>query len=362
MKRLARLFLGAVVSTGFISCSTDPQVSSKTGDGISAGGGSTSGGGGTLKLPSGSGDGSGASGGASSTGGAGSTDPEKTCGLETFMLERLPPELLLVLDRSSSMRREAKDSVGTLWSDTVGALDQVVRTTEASVQWGLKMFPYPSGCDVSQGVEVPIGAVNHRNVLNSVMMANYNMTSETGTPTRAAMLKAIDYLGTVRTKNPKYIVLATDGEPNCDGGITGAVQAVREAASAGFKTFVVGIAIERRAHDVLNQMALAGGEPRSDLMFRYYPVANKADLIDVLNQITVRVSNCVFPLSKAPPAPESVKVTVDGQRVPQDKNNGWSYGPKNMSIQLNGSWCEQVKAGKGQNVSIVFGCKGMIIP
>ena len=59
----------------------------------------------------------------------------------------------------------------------------------------------------------------------------------TGTPTKFVMQKAVAQLKATPSNNPRYILLATDGEPNCMDGMTnslvdpdGAVEAIRMAA------------------------------------------------------------------------------------------------------------------------------------
>lgn len=292
---------------------------------------------------------------------------DKTCGFQNYMLERLPPEILIVLDRSSSMNRMATGAPGNLWMNTTSALDEVVRTTQDKVQWGLKMYPVPGGCNVADNVEVAIAPTNHMPVVMSMMGMGYNMTGDGGTPTADAIRRGVAYLRTVTTKNPKYIVLATDGEPNCPGnmGRQQSIAAITEAVGAGYKVFVIGIAVGNAGSTgsvILNEMAAAGGEPRMDPMFKYYPVGNKADLVTALEKITVAVSNCVFPLDKKPPAPNDVAVDVAGTRIKQDPMNGWSYGANMMSIQLNGDACEKVKMGNANQVKITFGCPGFVIP
>jgi hypothetical protein len=303
--------------------------------------------------------------------GSGMTNPnptagtdQKNCGLETFMLERLPPDLLLVLDRSSSMNRKAMGSNNNLWMDAVAALDVTIMTTQDKVNWGLKMFPVPNGCNVPTGVEVPIGGMAHSSMLMSMNSMGYNMTGDGGTPTGDAIKAGVAYLKTVMTKNPKYIVLTTDGEPTCprSGAEPYALDAIRAAVADGYKVFVVGVAIGSTGHNVLNMMATLGGAPRMDPMYKYYPVANKDDLVKTLDQITTVASNCIFPLGKRPPNPDDVAVKISGVKVDRSDQNGWSYGPNMMSIQLNGMACETVKMGNANNVQIIFGCPGVYIP
>jgi hypothetical protein len=298
-----------------------------------------------------------------------------TCGLEDFKLDKVPPEILLVLDRSSSMNEPSVGGAAgaTLWTDALAAVQDVLNTTQMAVHWGLSMFPMPNSCLVGATPEVAVAPNNASAVYGKAMTTGSNMSSQgTGTPTDTAMTAATAYL-TGRNgvnKNPRYIVLATDGEPTCVGGarananaaVAPTLAAIQAAVAAGFKTYVIGIAIDPTGIATLNQMAEAGGVPRMDPTTKFYPAANKSELSAALNVITGQVSNCVFPLSKPPPAPDSVKVTVDGQRVDKSTTDGWSYtSPQNTAIQLNGTWCEKVKTSAAQ-VGIVFGCPDIPIP
>ena len=109
-------------------------------------------------------------------------------------------------------------------------------------------------------------------------------------------------------------------------------------------------------------MASRGRRPsqRSDVQF--FPVANRTDLTRALGEIAGQITSCSSALSKPPPAPDSVKVTVDGDRVPESASDGWSYtSAQHTAIQLNGTWCERLKMKAGQ-VDIVLGCPGIVVP
>jgi hypothetical protein len=143
----------------------------------------------------------------------------------------------------------------------------------------------------------------------------------------------------------------------------GAIASVGAAATAGFPTFVVGIATSGTdANDTLNQMAVSGGRPRNDAT-KYYPVASRDELVTALQMITGQIASCTFPLDSQPPVPDNVAVEIDGQRVARDPGqmNGWNYGPGNSSVILYGTPCDNLKAGRAQNVQILFGCPGMLI-
>lgn len=293
-------------------------------------------------------------------GAAGAVAGGMHCGLQRFELERLPPELLLVFDRSSSMNAMVPGTSNTRYTETSAALGDVLLETQARVLWGLKLFPSGASCSVREGVEVPLAAQNHAAVMQAIV-AN-RPGGITGTPTALAVQQAADYLRRRTTRNPKYIVLATDGEPECGARADDlAVQAIGQAKAAGFPTFVVGIATQgTSANAVLDAMAVVGGQPRTGGT-RYYPVANKSDLIGSLGQITTQVSSCVFPLDQQPPSPDDVAVKVDGVRVERDPASGWSYGAAMRTIELHGAACERLKGGQVRDVSITFGCPGVVI-
>jgi hypothetical protein len=287
---------------------------------------------------------------------------DKTCGLKKFGLQRQPAEMMLVLDRSGSMRYSSTggfspNATDTKWAWVTTAVNRVLNTTQDSLMWGLKLYPSGDGCSVGPGAEVPLALNNHAR-----MMAVINGSFPGGqTPTRVAIEEAVKALKARPTTNPKYIVLATDGQPNCGDG---AVEAVAAARTAGFPTFVLGIAIGSDARETLNDMAEKGGRPRMGEP-RFYAVTNNAELTRVLDTIVGQVSSCNFALGEVPPSPDDVAVDADGRRVTRDltRTNGWDYANANKrTVTLFGPWCERLKTGAIKNVQITYGCPGVVIP
>jgi hypothetical protein len=299
---------------------------------------------------------------AAAGGGPGTATPENNCGLQRFTLERVPPEILLVLDRSTSMNASVPGTQNSRWTETTAALSDVLAKTNDRVMWGLKMFPSGMNCGVTDALEVSIAAGSAATV-NDAIGAN-RPGGVSGTPTPMALQRATAYLSGRKTHNPKFIVLATDGEPDCGGQAdAAALEAVTAARTAGFPVFVVGIATAgTTAHGLLTAMAAFGGQPRPGDV-KYYPVAVRDDLVGALGQITTQVASCVFPLDKQPPSPDDVAVKVDGVKVDRDRAQarGWSYGPNMKSIELYGPVCEQLKGGQIKDVNIIFGCPGVVI-
>jgi len=291
-------------------------------------------------------------------------------------LNKLPPDILIVLDKSGSMNDSADGTcTGTCganskWSQTTAALTQVITQTDATVNWGLKFFASPNGgmCGVNQGADVAIRPNNATAVNNAIG----GQTPGNSTPTRSAIDAGSAYLKTVTEPNPKFLLLATDGLPNCMPGcsgqngcsasdMTGAVNAVMTASMAGFPTFVVGIATTSDATSdaTLTAMANAGGHPRMGTP-TYYPVMNQQDLVDALNAIVVIAGTCIFTIP-TPPSTDTdanhIGVKINGTEIKQDTTHtdGWDYSGANQ-VQIYGPNCTAIMNNAVQSVQIVFKC------
>jgi hypothetical protein len=365
------------------SCAQVDQGVGPRGDAGSGGGrssGTASGGTGAI-TPGSGGDMRGTTG----NGGAGG---ETSCGMESFALTRQAPDVMLVLDRSASMKKNSEDKTSTgpsdprKWDQVVPALTSVIPSAGANISWGLKVFPEDgSECaaqTVTTNVDVPIMKMNAAAVVSAI---NATMPEGNGTPTGAAIEVAANYLTKMVTDDkPKYLLLATDGQPSCagsagslskttDGARTAAVAAVTAAAAAGIHTFVVGVATSKdNDAETLNMLATAGLEPRVDAnpsATKFYLTTNQAELVAAMQAISSKVdASCVFPLSKAPPVPENIAVKVMGVKSPYDASNGngWNYtSADHHAVEVFGSWCEMVKKDANK-VEIIFGCPNVPIP
>ena len=385
MKKCTRGLVFVLVA--FSACAKVDQAA-VVGSTGGAGGGTTAGSGGTIGaggsgVPGTGGEMRGTMG---STGGGGG---EASCGMENFDLVRKPPEILLVLDRSKSMKDDLADKATTVvadwkWSKLIPALTQVI-SESPDILWGLKVFPESpdtgKAClqtSVTPKIDLQVAEMSSTTVANYIMT---NVTAEgDGTPTGPAVIVATDYFRKLTTTNRKYILLATDGQPSCGGQLgslvedtatarTDAVAAVTAAASAGFHTFVVGVATTKDTDKMtLNQLATAGLEGRSDpnpLADRFYLASTQAELTTAFKVITGVASSCLFPLSKPPPVPENIAVKVAGVKAPADSSNtnGWNYTDANhTSVEVFGSWCEMIKTTAANKVEIIFGCPNVPIP
>jgi hypothetical protein len=303
------------------------------------------------------------------------------CGAVPKSSSKLPPDILIVQDASGSMNEDATNTscgnagcgATSKWALMIPAINQVVAQTETTVNWGLKFFADSGACGVNNNAAVPVGPMNASAIAAGLMgrtSTNGGVMTGGSTPTRTAVNAAVTYLTGVQETNPKFIVLATDGQPNCPAmgsqstdDSPGAIAAVTAAAGKNIPTFVVGIATAGgTAEATLNSMAVAGGYPQMGQATQYYPVTSTAEFAAVLQTLVTVATTCTFSIPTPPTndgttSREDISVTGDTGPIPQDANNGWTYSDTtHTSITLNGSSCDAVMAGTIMTVTIIFNC------
>ncbi len=380
MISVGRVIAGVLASLGVglssWGCSSPGQVG--TGSGATGSGGA---GGVTINVTS-EGGVSGTGGDTSGGGTSGTTgSADGTCGTTTITPNRAPADILIVLDRSASMSYSISGdcycSIGAggtgqgqvcpnaagctdRWTAVKGAVSQTV-TANPSINWGLELFAAPTAsggnCAVSMLPQVEISSGSAADVQTQIAAASPGSY----TPTASAINAASLYLQTVNDGNPKAILLATDGEPNCGSNqssttsdLPNTVAAIRSAASFGFPVYVVGIG---PSVTNLDSMAQAGGTTN------YYPATSPQDLTSALDKISKIVAlTCNFQTPGPPPDASQVIVYVDKTLVTQNDPNGWTFGATPSDIVLTGTLCDSVLASQATTVQIVFGCPNYIPP
>jgi hypothetical protein len=328
------------------------------------------------------------SGGNGGSGGGIDNNPDAAnCGVQTFTpTQGLPPDLLIVLDKSGSMMDPPGSGGASKWMQVTGALNSTVAMLGAQIKFGLEFFPTDSSCGVAN-VAVPVAPNNAAPITSAIA----GQSPGGSTPTADAIYRAAMTLNAVGDQNPKYILLATDGDPTCPatlGPATGgcacqpplmqmngqcclsgicipcmgnppadAVTAVGNAANMGVHTFVIGVATDSSSDQTLTMMSAQGGEPRAGTP-NYYLVTNQQDLVNVINAIAGQIISCNLQLPMRPPYPDQVTVTANGQTVPRDTThmNGWDFGPGDTSIQFYGSYCNMLQSGGISSVQAIYGC------
>ena len=302
------------------------------------------------------------------------------CGQTSVTVMPVPPDILIVQDKSLSMSMDPSGgncgptaAAGcSKWAQVSAAMDTVVMATQGTVNWGLIFFGSDNMCGVNTTPIVSIAPNNYTAV--SAAYAGNQPTSYT--PTESAVDAAAAYMKTVPDQNPKYLLLATDGIPNCkpgdrtvtDDDSPGATTAVMNAATAGFPTFVVGIG-DTMGDATLNMFAMAGGEPQTGSADGnlFYEVNSTADLVAALTKIVGQATSCSFPLTGVSGDLEKVAVSAKDAsgntiEIMQDPVNGWSYtDPTKTAIILNGDACNDLKSVTYTGFQFIYTCATGII-
>jgi hypothetical protein len=305
----------------------------------------------------------------------------------------MPPDVLIVFDKSGSMNEcviglsgcvPDQPTPGSKYTQLTGALSNVLLNTQATVNWGLMLFPSDAECGAGS-VGVPVGPGN----AGAISALLGSRPPEGGTPTAGSLDAARGYMLGRGSSRPQYLLLATDGAPNCgapvcqpplqpctlfdgspgcddgfdcfpanDADEGSAIAACRAAAEAGVKVFVVGVVGGFTPMDqgTLDQMAVAGGVPRPGAARRYYEIASATDLQAALMAITGQIFSCSYALDAAPPDPAQVSVSVNGQPVPRDPQNGWDLAPDLRSIVFSGEACRSLQMQPSLDLRATFGC------
>lgn len=330
------------------------------------------------------------------------------CG-ETFLHEiKEPPNLYFLVDCSGSMGAPEENSALSKYGMARLVLGDLLDVIGHRVRYGASIFP--DGSDqCGPGVELfapTLGGLpacdGTRDPTLSEFLRQFGFHAPTGsTPTAAAVARVGQELEAL--DGDTYLVLLTDGAPNCnadatcdaascslnidgaslgqrscsgsynccdpDNGLSDAASycvdadatetEVAKLAAHGIPTFVVGMPGASAYADVLDRLAEAGGTARSGAT-AYYAADDREALQQALYAIGTGVAiRCSIELDAAPEDPARVNVYFDGAVVPADPDNGWSWDG-DTTIRVNGDACDELKSGSVIDARAVFGCETVV--
>lgn len=254
------------------------------------------------------------------------------------------------------------------WNDMLKAMTDPTNgfLTLAKAKARFALIAFPEGNLCAAPSQLKVGLPNNPtddpaldNNAQKVIDAINAMTPGGGTPTAGALNLAANMPDLVEAKRDSFVVLITDGLPNCnvanqpkcdqccatcnacqaacdltkppcrgpvnadgstqycnptasscgsaqanlclDGGAT--VQAVRTLFDKGVKTLVIGFGTFTAAVDsgpVLDAAAIAGGVPCTQGTTKYCQAGSQADLREILDKFQVLLETCTYTLSEAP--------------------------------------------------------------
>ena len=299
--------------------------------------------------PNGGGGGGGGGGGADA-GPAATCDEVRPIAVE----EASPPDLLLVVDKSGSMDDPIIGGQQK-WASMRSALNTTLTSNADGINFGLMLYPTNDSCGIGS-VGPAISPANATAVAGALAGVN----PEGGTPTHTALEASLSYFQSIPVNaNGRYVLLATDGEPNClapngDPSINESIAAVAGLKAAGIPTFVLGFGDGVNA-GTLQAMALAGGQGQ------YYAANSPAQLQVALDAIADQVAlpDCSFVLGEAPSDPSRLRLYFDAAEVSRSTQHteGWDYDAASNSVTVYGGSCSQLQAGSVGEVRVDYGCE-----
>jgi len=304
--------------------------------------------------------------------------PDASCGAQTVPIAVMnlgdPPDMLIVLDRSGSMGSPIISFPPTFpppvrWDVMKNALKMVTSARQTQIKFGLSAFPTDDNCAVMPGARVAV-ALNTATMIEGYLNGN---GPQGNTPAHIGLQEAKNIFMSLPV-NPagRYVLFATDGEPNCGGAAMDqaseneTIAAIQALRSINVKTFVLGFgdSFGSTGTAFLTRASTEGGVPRAGSP-NFYAANNATDLQNALNTIAGGVvrPSCSYMLASPPPVPNSVTVSLSGTPVPRSTQHtdGWDYHPDANTITFFGGACAQVMSGMVTQVSFVYGCPGPVI-
>jgi len=331
---------------------------------------------------------------------------EKSCGVgpdggvcacadETLLGD--PPTLYFLLDRSGSMNDSDK------WITIQITLGQIIIDLGPRAQVAAAVFPDPTQDGCVPGLEVfpptrgdaPAGTAGPTAL--TFLETIGRIPASGGTPTAATLLALAPHIESIKGKT--YVILATDGGPNCDATATCAtnmctdnienqpgcppagpnccanasyggalacldaqptIDAVTALATTGIPVYVVGVPGSSPYATLLDELAMAGGTARGSEP-QYYAVdtTDQAALYSAMSKIAAKIAgSCVLTLDQVPPDPLLLNVFLDGTALPQAGPDGWTLDGTIVTIL--GASCDEITAGDVLDVRVVAGCPTVI--
>ena len=323
----------------------------------------------------------------------------RTCDGSPIAVSAPTPNLYLVLDASESMSNQSK------WTDVRTVVAAMMNEVGSRARFGVTVFPTSSDNGCGMGAEVmSLRLGDSTGATSAAFLAATAFSPSGGTPTAATLEGIAPLLETF--SGVTYVVLATDGGPNCNAsltcnvdqctvnleaeysncptggplnccdpnnpGVTGptgcldgprTVQAVSDLRALGVRTFVIGIPGSGPYADILDNAAAAGGTARLSEPY-YYSVdtADRTQLESTIASVSLQLLSCAFTLAHAPANPAEVNVYVGGALLPQNAGNGvngWQL--EGTTLTFLGSTCQALEAQPNTEVAVYEGCPTVIV-
>lgn len=275
------------------------------------------------------------------------------------------PTVVLVVDRSGSMRADygGASRWDALYTTLMAPASGIVTRLADQVRFGLLLYSGHDGdpdgpCPTLHDVAAAQGNVA---AIDAVYGA---IEPGEGTPTGAAVAAATPMIQAVAAPGPRLLILATDGLPDTCGdpsddssaeARSAVLSAVEAAHEADIDTYVIGVGPDISSEH-LQEVANAGRglAPDGPDNATYYRALDAAALVDAFQQIINGARGCVFVLDD-PVDPDIAEGTVSLDGEPLAPGTDWHLRD-GSTLELLGAACDAILAGGEHTVEAAFTC------
>jgi hypothetical protein len=291
-------------------------------------------------------------------------------------------DVLILLDRSGSM--DTADGAGTRYQTVSTLLSNLVTDYAAHVRFGYQEMPDRQGCGTTPlaagcCASPPLVGIADGNVQQMTAAIASALPMDGDTPTAASLQAALVYFATLADGiDNRYVLLVTDGAPNCTGaGLLSSGADVTSAACAdalfqvnalvalGVRVMVVGVGqglMDGTSGDIacLDALAHAGGAASSPGSPGFFFAGDNLQLNMAIEQVfggSPRPS-CFVIFRRPILDTTNLGVYFDGKAIPQGLRDGWQIDSlKNpQGVIINGKYCDQIQQFQVTDVDVGYWC------
>jgi hypothetical protein len=255
---------------------------------------------------------------------------------------------------------------GTRWTVLRDALVNpttgIIAQLQSSVRFGLTLYTSHNGGPTCPVLTQVSPALDNFDVIAPVYN---NANPDTDTPTGESIDAVVEQLLTFSEPGPKYIVLATDGEPdtcavpNPQNGQPEAIAAAQNAHTNSIDLFILSVGQGDVSLGHLQDMANAGvGLPVGGAEHApYYEANDQTQLAAAFNSIIGQVLSCVVTVNGTIDSRSASggQVYLDGDLIPYGTADGWEYIDA-TSIRLDGAACTRAQTSGTHILTIEVPC------
>jgi hypothetical protein len=270
------------------------------------------------------------------------------CGGDQFLAEAVPPNVMILYDRSGSMLNNANGTPKHQIAEA--AIDSLLATYGDTIRFGIALYPSDNNCGTSV---IDVGVGDDTSAMISTAIDNKPPVSAALTPIGDILEEMIGYAPLADPLRDNYVLLITDGGETCSGDGEAAVMDLRNQTPE-VKTFVVGFGGGVSAN-ALNDMAEAGGTALPGGPPYYYQADDQASLEQALADIGGAVLSCTYLLDEVPESADFF-IYFDDMAVPQGMTDGWEYDPTTNTVTFYGPACDALRTGAVTELVIVHNC------